>query len=45
MEDKFNFDITGLVYGTSYTDFGAKGLGIEFFPKNTSVMWVVSPRV
>ncbi len=44
LDSDINFDNTGVGYGTSYHDFGAKGLDIEFFPKSTSVIWVVSPR-
>ena len=44
LDSDINFENTGLGYGTSYHDFGAKGLDIEFFPRSTSVMWVVSPR-
>ena len=44
LDSDINFENTGVGYGTSYHDLGAKGLDIEFFPKSTSVMWVVSPR-
>ena len=44
LDSDINFENTSLAYGTSYHDFGAKGLDIEFFPKSKAVMWVVSPR-
>lgn len=44
LDSDIDFDSTGVVYGTNFTDLGARGIEIEFFPKEINIMWVVTPR-